>query len=212
MIRCAAFDFGGVIAEEGFQNGMIAIAKKFGLDPSETVKLAFQLVFEARFVEGACTEEQMWNLFRKRAGIDASDETLREMILSRFIVRPWMLEKVKTLKQQGYIVAMLTDQAEWLKELDSTTPFLYLFDPVINSWDTGKTKKDPTAFTYLAAAAGVKPEEILFMDDNEGNIERAAAMGLKTILYSDRESFEREMGSILIKASTGEVTSENRQS
>ncbi len=50
------------------------------------------------------------------------------------------------------------------------------------------------------------------MDDNEGNIERAAAMGLKTILYSDRESFEREMGSILIKASTGEVTSENRQS
>ncbi|HOP52409.1 MAG TPA: HAD-IA family hydrolase, partial [Synergistales bacterium] len=112
----------------------------------------------------------------------------------------------------GYIVAMLTDQAEWLKELDSTTPFLHLFDPVINSWDTGKTKKDPTAFTDLAAAAGVKPEEILFVDDNEGNIERAASMGLKTILYVDRESFEREMGSILIKASTGEVTSENRQS
>ncbi len=200
MIRCAAFDFGGVIAEEGFQNGMIAIAKEFGLDPSEIVRLAFRLVFEARFVEGACTEEQMWGLFRERAGIEASDETLREMVLSRFIVRPWMLEKVKALKQQGYIVAMLTDQAEWLRELDAKTPFLNLFDPVLNSWDTGKTKKDPTAFTDLAATAGVKPEEILFVDDNEGNIERAAAMGLKTILYRDRESFEREMDRKILKA------------
>lgn len=200
MIRCIAFDFGGVIAEEGFQNGMIAIAKEFGLDPSETVKLAFQLVFEARFVEGACTEEQMWSLFRERAGIEASDETLREMVLSRFIVRPWMLEKVRALKQQGYIVAMLTDQAEWLRKIDAKTPFLHLFDPVLNSWDTGKTKKDPTAFTDLAAAAGVKPEEILFVDDNGGNIERAAAMGLKTILFSDRESFEREMDRKIFKA------------
>jgi putative hydrolase of the HAD superfamily len=212
MIRCVAFDFGGVVAEEGFRNGMIAIAEEFDLDPSETVKLAFRLVFEARFVEGRCTEEQMWKLFRERTGIRVGDEVLRQMVLSRFVIRPWMLARAQDLKDKGYIVAMLTDQAEWLKELDSTTPFLHLFDPVINSWDTGKTKKDPTAFTDLAAAAGVKPEEILFVDDNEGNIERAAAMGLKTILYSDRESFEREMGSILIKASTGEVTSENRQS
>ena len=52
MIRCVAFDFGGVVAEEGFRNGMIAIAEEFDLDPSETVKLAFRLVFEARCVEG----------------------------------------------------------------------------------------------------------------------------------------------------------------
>ena len=38
------------------------------------------------------------------------------------------------------------------------------------------------------------------MDDNEGNIERAASMGLKTILYVDRESFEREMDRKILKA------------
>ncbi|MDO9509097.1 MAG: HAD family phosphatase [Thermovirgaceae bacterium] len=192
-VKCVTFDFGGVIAEEGFREGMRTLALRFGLDPGETIKMAFRLVFEVRFVEGVCSEKDFWGMFRERAGVDADDATLREMVLSRFVVRPWMLELAKSLKERGYIVAMLTDQAGWLKELDLETPFLHLFDPVINSWDTGKTKKDPTAFTDLAAAVGLDPQEILFVDDNEGNIERAASMGLKTILFRDRESFEEEI-------------------
>jgi HAD superfamily hydrolase (TIGR01509 family) len=192
-VKCFTFDFGGVIAEEGFRDGMTAIALRFGLDPVKTVKMAFILVFEARFVEAGCTERELWDLFRKRTGIMADDATLREMVLSRFVVRPWMLDLARSLREQGFIVAMLTDQAGWLKELDMKTPFLHLFDPVINSWETGKTKKDPSSFTDLAIAVGLDPENIVFVDDNEGNIERAASKGLKTILYRDRESFEEEM-------------------
>ena len=192
-VKCFTFDFGGVIAEEGFRDGMRAIALRFGLDPEETIKMAFILVFEARFVEGGCTEKELWNLFRKRTGIKADDATLREMVLSRFVVRPWMLDMAKHLRKQGFIVAMLTDQAGWLKELDLKTPFLYLFNPVINSWEIGKTKKDPTSFADLAEVVGLDPGDILLVDDNDGNIERAASMGLKTILYRNREEFEKEL-------------------
>lgn len=192
-VKCVTFDFGGVIAEEGFREGMRAITLRFGLDPEETIEMAFKLVFETRFVEGGCTEAELWDLFRKRTGISADDATLRDMVLTRFVVRPWMLDLAKSLRKEGYIVAMLTDQAGWLKELDLKTPFLHLFDPVVNSWETGKTKKDPTSFTDLASAVGLDPQEILFVDDDEGNIERAASVGLKTILYMDRESFEEEM-------------------
>jgi len=201
-LKCVTFDFGGVIAEEGFREGMRAIALRFGLDPEKTIDMAFRLAFDAKFVEGLCTEKELWDLFRNRTGITSEDATLREMVLSRFIVRPWMLELARTLKERGYIVAMLTDQAGWLKELDGRNPFLHLFNPVLNSWDTGKTKKDPTAFSDLAAAAGLKPEEILFVDDNKGNIERAHAMGLETILYRDRKGFEREMDGKIFKALT----------
>jgi len=192
-IRCVAFDFGGVIAEEGFREGMRAIASNFGLDPQETIDMAFKLVFDVRFVEAGCTEADMWEEFRKRSGVTAGDAVLRDMVLSRFVVRPSMLKTTADLKEKGYRTAMLTDQAGWLKELDAKTPFLHLFDPVINSWDTGKTKKDPTSFTDLAAAVGLPPEEILFIDDNEGNVERASAMGLNTILFKDMERFEEQL-------------------
>jgi len=202
-VKCIAFDFGGVIAEEGFREGMRAIAEWFGLDRDHTVAMAFRLVFEVRFVEGACSEKDLWQTFREQTGISADDETLRRMVLSRFVVRPWMLDLAASLREEGFKVAMLTDQAGWLKELDAGTPFLHLFDPVLNSWETGKTKQDPSAFTDLAETAGVPPEEILFIDDNAGNIERAASMGLKTILYRDRESFEKEFGG-KIKSVNGE--------
>lgn len=202
-VKCFTFDFGGVIAEEGFRDGMRAIALQFGLDPEETVKMAFSLVFEAHFVEGGCTEKELWDLFRTRTGIETDDTALRGMVLSHFVVRPWMLDLAKSLKEQGYLVAMLTDQAGWLKELDMKTPFLHLFDPVINSWETGKTKKDPTSFTDLAAVIDLDPGEILFVDDNEGNIERASSMGLKTILYKDRESFMKEMQGVLVRERQG---------
>ncbi len=192
-IRCVAFDFGGVIAEEGFREGMRAIASACGLDPGETISMAFKLVFDVRFVEAGCTEADMWEEFRRRSGVTASDAVLRDMVLSRFVVRPRMLQTAANLRDKGYRTAMLTDQAGWLRELDAKTPFLHLFDPVINSWDTGKTKKDPTSFTDLAAAVDLPPEEILFIDDNEGNVERAAAMGLKTILFGDMEQFERQL-------------------
>ena len=184
-IKCVAFDFGGVIAEEGFREGMEAIALRHGKDPEATIEMAFRLVFEARFVEGRCSEGELWDLFRERTGISATNQDLREMVLSRFIVRPWMLDLAGSLNRSGIWVAMLTDQTGWLKELDERTPFLHLFDPVLNSWDTGKTKKDPSSFTDLADSVGLAPEEILFIDDNEGNIERAASMGLCTILYRD---------------------------
>ncbi|MEA3508784.1 MAG: HAD family phosphatase [Synergistota bacterium] len=192
-IRCVAFDFGGVIAEEGFREGMRAIACAYGLNPGETIAMAFKLVFDVRFVEAGCTEADMWEEFRRRSGVTAGDAALRDMVLSRFVVRPRMLQTAADLKEKGYRTAMLTDQAGWLKELDAKTPFLHLFDPVINSWDTGKTKKDPTSFTDLAAAVDLPPEEILFIDDNEGNVERASAMGLKTILFGDMEQFERQL-------------------
>ncbi|GAB6281251.1 MAG: HAD family phosphatase [Thermovirga sp.] len=198
-VKCFTFDFGGVIAEEGFREGMRAIALRFGIDPEKTIEMAFRLVFETRFVEGGCTEKELWDIFRKRTGIKTDDATLHEMILSRFVIRPWMLDLARSFRRQGYRVAMLTDQAGWLKELDLKTPFLHLFDPVINSWDTGKTKKDPTSFTDLATIVGLDPVEILFVDDNEGNIERAASMGLKTILYRDRERFMEEMQEVLVR-------------
>ena len=40
------FDFGGVIAEEGFVKGMEEIAKKCGLDPKVVVEAATDILYE----------------------------------------------------------------------------------------------------------------------------------------------------------------------
>lgn len=39
MIKAIIFDFGGVLAKEGFREGLKSIAEKNGLDPSQVFKM-----------------------------------------------------------------------------------------------------------------------------------------------------------------------------
>ena len=52
MIKVVFFDFGGVLAEEGFREGLLAIARHHGLDPQEFLKTAVDLTFNQGFVTG----------------------------------------------------------------------------------------------------------------------------------------------------------------
>ncbi len=59
----------------------------------------------------------------------------------------------------------------------------------------GKSKQDPTIFDDIAEELHVNPEQILFIDDSIGNIERAQKKGLQTILYKDQGAFMQELAS-----------------
>ncbi len=192
-VKVILFDFGGVLAEEGFREGLMAIARSNGLSPQVFFEMATAAVYESGYVVGTADEHSYWDLLRQRSGIGQSDADLRKEILERFILRPWMLEIVSGLRQSGYFVGILSDQTQWLDELDDRDHFFAEFNVVFNSYHLGRGKKDPQVFDEVAERLGVLPSEILFIDDNEGHIERAKSRGLRTILFRDKDSFLREM-------------------
>jgi len=194
MIKAVIFDFGGVVAEEGFREGLKAIAGKYGRDPDEFFSTCRELVFETGYVTGGSGEHDYWQAVRKRTGIQGSEEELRSEILSRFIVRDEMLRLAEKVRSAGYITAILSDQTNWLDEINRRKPFYRLFDHVFNSYKMHKSKRDPSVFDDVCKVLGVNPEEALFIDDSAGNIQKAAQKGLKTIHFRDVESFEREIG------------------
>jgi len=188
-IEAILVDFGGVIAEEGFQQGLYAIAEKFGLDQKRFFQLANEAVYNSGYVTGTGSENDYWNEVREHSNIMASDDELRQEILSRFIPRDWMLETIRSLQQEGLITAILSDQSDWLDLLDARYHFFQYFDAVFNSFHLGKTKRDPTIFVETLQALKVDAGETLFVDDNIGHIDRAAAAGLQTHHYNGRERF-----------------------
>jgi putative hydrolase of the HAD superfamily len=192
-VKVILFDFGGVLAEEGFREGLMAIARSNGLSPQVFFEMATAAVYESGYVVGTADEHSYWDLLRQRSGIGQSDADLRKEILERFILRLWMLEIVSGLRQSGYLVGILSDQTQWLDELDDRDHFFAEFNVVFNSYHLGQGKKDPQVFDEVAERLGVLPSEILFIDDNEGNIERAKSRGFGTILFRDKDSFLREM-------------------
>jgi putative hydrolase of the HAD superfamily len=193
MIKAVLFDFGGVLAEEGFKQGLRAIAKERGLDPEDFYEIAGELVYQMGYVMGSSDEQAYWNAVREKTGVRGEDKEFREEILKRFKLRPDMMEVVERIRSSALIVAILSDQTNWLDELDQRTPFYHHFDYVFNSFHLKKTKRDPSIFTDICAVLGVRPEEGLFVDDNLQNIERAESRGLRTIHFKDVDMLKKEI-------------------
>ena len=193
LIEVVFFDFGGVLAEEGFRDGLLAIAKREGLDPQQFLKTAVDLTFNQGFVTARIDEQNYLRMLRQATGIKSTDESLREEVLSRFVLRPWMIDIVKRLKERNIRTAILSDQTKWLDELNREHSFFNYFERVFNSYYLGMCKRDPEIFDFAAKEMGVKPEQALLIDDNQGNVDRAQQKGLKVIYYQTREEFEKDL-------------------
>jgi len=192
-IQAILLDFGGVIAEEGFQQGLYAIADRFGLDQKRFFELANDAVYKSGYVTGTGSENDFWNEVRIHSGIIATDDELRQEILTRFIPRPWMLDVVDILRRQEKVVAILSDQTDWLDQLDARYHFFQYFDAVFNSFHLGKTKRDPAIFAEILSALEANGKETLFVDDNISHIDRATAAGLQTHHFTDRDRFMKKL-------------------
>ncbi|HIJ79155.1 MAG: HAD family phosphatase [Desulfobulbaceae bacterium] len=189
QITTVLFDYGGVLAEEGYQQGLFAIARDNGLEPESFFNTTTEIIYNCGFVTGKSDEGQFWRLVREKTGISGDDATLTAEILSRFQLRPQMIDTVKKLRALKINTIILSDQTDWLDRLEQRDRFFHNFDKVFNSYHLGKTKRDPTLFTDTLQTLSITADQALFVDDNSGHIDRADALGLNTHLFCEVDSF-----------------------
>jgi 2-haloacid dehalogenase len=72
-------------------------------------------------------------------------------------------------------------------------PTMNCFDDVFISGKEGIAKPDPRAFKLLLNRNAVDPGEALFADDVLENVEAAAAVGIKSHLFTSAADFERRL-------------------
>lgn len=196
-IQAVLFDFGGVLAEEGFYDGLVKLAQQQGLDQHTIADDGANAVYDSGFVLGKGSAKDFWALMRERTGLSGDDDYLTNVILDGFVVRDWMITGVKKLQTEGYITGILSDQTHWLDELDQKYHFTSAFDHLYNSYYLGKGKRDSSLFVDVASDLQLPPAAILFIDDNAGNVERAQAQGWGVIHYINREDFSARFSRLL---------------
>ncbi len=65
----------------------------------------------------------------------------------------------------------------------------YYFDGCVTSFEAGCVKPDPRIFRLVTERFGIKPEETLFFDDGQSNIDAAARLGFQTHLVTPGTEF-----------------------
>ena len=197
MVKAILFDFGGVIAEEGFREGLKEIGRKNGLVPDEFFEAATELAYSSGYVTGTASESDFWEALRQNTGIKGSDNGLRNELLKRFKMRSEMINLIKKLKEQELAMFILSDQTNWLDEINEKYDFFGYFKDVFNSYHLHRNKRDPDLFLDICRKTGFKPEDVLLVDDSPANTKRADKMGLQTITYKGFELFRKELKDLL---------------
>lgn len=191
--KAILFDYGGVLAEEGFRDGLLALAREQDLEVAAIPSAAMQAVYDSGFVLGKGTVSDFWSLLKTRTGLSGKEGELSQRILDGFVLRDWIIAIVEQLRMQGYQVGILSDQTHWLDELDERDHFFDKFDYIFNSYKLGKGKREPVLFTEVTRQLDLSPEQILFIDDSKSNIQRAREAGWQTIHYLSKDQFLRDI-------------------
>lgn len=106
-----------------------------------------------------------------------------------------LLNFIKPLKEKYHLSIYTTDiiqnDPEVRKILDP------IFEEIFAANDLRISKKDPKDYLIIANKLNVKPEEILFIDDGETNIEAAKQAGLQAIHYLSNKQLFKDLGLLL---------------
>ncbi len=197
MIDVILFDFGGVLSEEGWKKGLKVIAEANALNVDSFIQTAAGTVYETNYITGKGSESDFWNALRIKTGIKGDNASLTHELMSRFVLNDRMLDLVKKLRLEKLTVGILSDQTDWLDQLNSRFDFFKYFDYVFNSYQIGKGKWDSSLFDDIAVLLKMPPDRILFTDDDPGNVKRARQRSWQVILYTNTEALSLEIDKLL---------------
>jgi putative hydrolase of the HAD superfamily len=188
-IRVVYFDLGGVYYTEGFREGLFAIARRHGIEEHRFYKTAKRVIFSNGYVRGEASERVFWDELASEAEIKEDLFAERALILAAFEPLPGMVTLVARTREQ-VPVGLLTDQCNWLYELNDRDNLLSAFDAVVSSYEEGYTKNDWEIFRIACQRMDVLPEEALFFDDNAGNVSKARDFGMRAYLFENTRQTE----------------------
>ena len=100
--------------------------------------------------------------------------------------RPGALQMLRTLRGEGYGLALLSDCSSELVEAWSHTPFASYLDATVFSFHEGRRKPDPRLYATAASRLGVAPHECWYVGDGGSReLQGALAAGMRPVLVAN---------------------------
>lgn len=196
-IKAVFFDLGGVIVRTEFQAPRQQLAEKLGMEYDDLSKLVFDSDSGVRASIGEISSAEHWASVIQRLKRPASElAVIREEFFAGDIVDRTLLEYIRSLRGK-YKTGLISNAWSDLREFIVREKFDDAFDHMIISAEVGAAKPEPKIFQIALEHFGVSPNEAVFVDDFEVNIEGCEKAGMKGIHFIDPESALTQLKKLL---------------
>jgi len=197
-LRGAIFDYGGVMTESVFRRrrdadpDVVSLLVFFINDLRSIYHLPTSSAHDLHMLEtGQLSEAEFFRRLCARheeaGGPHIDPEGVREAIFAqRAEASAAMVDTVRQLRSAGYRTALLTNNArEWEPMWRSMIPVDELFDVVVDSSVVGLRKPDPAIYQLTCERLGLPPQDCIFVDDLQCNVDAAADLGMEVVHCTD---------------------------
>ena len=198
--RTIIFDLGGVIINLKKQNCIDAF-KSLGYDTIENMLGEYKQGGEfLALEEGRLSPKEWRESVRKNIASPITDQQIDDAFNAFLVDIPVnKLRMLQTLKK-SYRIAMLSNTNKVMFEskipelfkIDGLTMEDY-FDEFFLSYKMGMSKPSEEIFIKVAEDLDINPNEALFIDDSQSNIDAASKLGFQTMLVKPYTDFSDKL-------------------
>lgn len=103
-----------------------------------------------------------------------------------------LLNLIKTLRQR-YKIYVLSNMIDLAEEDKALKRFKKNFDGYFTSYRLGSRKPQPEFFHKFLAMTNLKPEECIFIDDDQKNITASVSLGFHSIKYESVKNLRKNL-------------------
>jgi putative hydrolase of the HAD superfamily len=191
MIKAVIFDFGNVISLAQEPWVMEKLASLAGLPVQTMDSLVWK--YRAEYDRGTISGKEYYRTLLVHGGLVVEDEVLEQMVQidleSWTHINPDTVQLMEHIKQAGYTLGILSNMPhEFLHLARMTLPVFALPDVCVFSCELGFIKPEPAIYQTLLSLASCKPEEAVFFDDVQANIDAARLLGINAYLWNNPET------------------------
>ena len=207
-LKAVLFDFGGVSTDSHFH-----AFSAYGAEIGASDKQVSNIVFGGYGVDGDHPWHQVERgeitLEKAREDILAlgREQGLNVDIWEVFMamaengggLRQELVDYVRRIRVSGLATGIITNNVvEFRDHWRGMLPVDELFDFVVDSSEVGMRKPNPAIFEKALELGGLSPEQVIFLDDYEGNVVAATALNIRSILVDgDGEKTVADLDAIL---------------
>lgn len=196
-IKAVVFDFGNVIININLEHTFQAFAELTFKTSARVKSLFAEAEIFQKYESGFYSDDEFRDVIRQTLSYPLNDQEIDTAWNALLLDVPReRLEYLENLRFRYSIYLLSNTNAihierclQYFRTAHNVQDFRKLFHYVFLSYEMGLWKPDYKIYQKVLDETGFKPGEILFLDDNQDNIDAAKDMGINCIKINPPESF-----------------------